>query len=129
MTVYVDKLKQNGDTQSCHLYSDETDPAHPELHAFAAQLHFTKTWDEQDHYVLSPGRRSMAVSKGAKEHTGEWTPPTPTKRLVISGLAHYKCVRCGYITADKLDKAPPFCPRCGALHQYNPPKRDGAPKT
>ena len=51
----------------CHLFSDETDPAMPELHAFARRVGMRRPWFQGNHYDLTPGRRAAAVKAGARE--------------------------------------------------------------
>ena len=79
MPVYVDALFQmesrnpqarlvgsrNGH-HWCHMWAD----AEEELHAFAAQLGMRRSWAHVTsivHYDLTPGKRALALSRGALE--------------------------------------------------------------
>lgn len=125
--IYVDGLVAYGDGYSgpdaaqarrvgarnghkwCHLFSDETDPAFPELHEFAAILGMRRAWSQGDHYDLTPGRRAAAVKLGALECTRHeavaiWNR-TPRAR-------RFRCRACGHATA-RVVVPPPACPSCG----------------
>jgi len=51
---------------SCHLFSDQDDPA--QLHDFADRLGLRRSWFQDDprlpHYDLTPGMRARAVALG-----------------------------------------------------------------
>lgn len=58
--------------QWCHLSADTED----ELHAFAAKIGLKRAWSQKCgtprvHYDLTPGKRALAVARGATEETGE----------------------------------------------------------
>src|SRR3990172_2499456 len=55
--------------QWCHLFSDETDPAFPDLVAFGLRLGMKRAWFQGDHFDLVTGRRAAAIAAGAKETT------------------------------------------------------------
>lgn len=94
----------------CHLFTDEKDPAFPELHAFAKRIGMRLAWSQGDHYDLTPGRRAAAVSAGAHECTRreavEIWRTTPRAR-------RFRCNRCGHMTG-RLVVPPASCPDCGA---------------
>lgn len=78
MTIYVDTLfkviatshwayqvgQRNGHLW-CHMMSYDLEA----LHAFAARLGLKRSWFQQDHYDLTPGRRVRAIEMGAVEAT------------------------------------------------------------
>jgi len=101
MTVYVDELqefqresiapaaRQHG-RRWCHLFADTDD----ELHAFAARLGLQRGWAQglahanqrYHHYDLVPGKRALAVKRGAVEVLArEWA--NETMRLLEQGAA------------------------------------------
>jgi ABC-type branched-subunit amino acid transport system ATPase component/chorismate mutase len=56
----------------CHLFSNETNPTLPELHAFARRIGMQRAWFQSGrlgdgHYDLTPGRRAAALAAGAQE--------------------------------------------------------------
>lgn len=81
MSIYVDELKppskEDGLPESfahCHLIADSKD----ELHHFAKRLGLKKAWfrnhHQYPHYILTEGKRDLAVKRGANEVTwfGDW---------------------------------------------------------
>ncbi len=68
--IYVDKLKQHGSREWCHLVTDGT---LTELHAFAKKIGCKAEWFQpksSPHYDLSPYMRFKAVNAGASEISG-----------------------------------------------------------
>lgn len=77
MSVYVDPVMEHGGSKtfrwarSCHMYADTLE----ELHWMARQIGLRREWfqdkERLPHYDLVPSRRTMAVERGAIEHTKE----------------------------------------------------------
>jgi hypothetical protein len=94
--------------QWCHLFSDEMDPAFPELVAFGLRLGMKRSWFQGDHFDLVPSRRAAAVRAGAREVTRSaavaiWRRTPRARRL--------RCKGCGYVT-DRVVTPPKECPSC-----------------
>lgn len=97
MSVYVDPLTGYHDSQIataakkhgsswCHLTADTLG----ELHEFAASIGLKRAWFQNHrlmpHYDLTPGKRAIAVSKGAIEiDTMEAGRRVREKRLALRG--------------------------------------------
>ncbi len=100
--------RRNGH-QWCHLFSDEKDPAFPELHRFAATLGMKREWFQGDHYDLTPRRRDAALRVGARavtrhEAVAIWKT-TPRAR-------RFRCRACDHVT-ERLTAPPERCSSCG----------------
>lgn len=103
MTIYVDAIVDHAGgrikeaarphgTRWCHMFSDEEDPALPELHAFARRIGLQRGWFQDQprralcHYDLVPSKRALAVRAGAREiATREWARRTYTALLAEGG--------------------------------------------
>lgn len=77
MAYYVDKVIDHPKTAAwpfgaaCHLFADTEE----ELHALARLIGLRREWFQADsslpHYDLTPGKRFLALKKGAHELTPE----------------------------------------------------------